>query len=320
MKKYVEKILHAPIYQEDIDIDLPLLLKKQYLFEKWDMDGSGILVAYPSEDVGITVLRQHLRKFEDQTDLPIAFAFEDISIRKAEKMIEEGIPFIQKNKQVYLPFLGVLWRERKRSSARQLPVFKKVSPQTQRFILQAIYHRWFDMNLAAAAEKLDVARMTATRIFNELEVIEPSWIHMDGKERWFSYAMKWDGFWDAVEPYLFNPVIRQYRLKYNKKMLGLPLGGMSAVSRYSMIEDNVYETFAVNRDAEKRLGLSEADQVPGWDQPECVIQVLKYKPFTWKYKDVIDPLTAILSLDKDEKRDPRVEGEIEMIMRKVFNA
>lgn len=121
MKKYVEKILHAPIYQEDIDIDLPLLLKKQYLFEKWDMDGSGILVAYPSEDVGITVLRQHLRKFEDQTDLPIAFAFEDISIRKAEKMIEEGIPFIQKTSKytcLFWVFFGESGKEALHDSYR----------------------------------------------------------------------------------------------------------------------------------------------------------------------------------------------------------
>lgn len=48
------------------------------------------------------------------------------------------------------------------------------------------------------AWRLEVSRMTASRIFDELESIDSGFVHMEGKVRWFSRRMDALAFWKKV--------------------------------------------------------------------------------------------------------------------------
>jgi hypothetical protein len=93
----------------------------------------------------------------------------------------------------------------------------------------------------------------------------------------------------------------------------MKLGGMSAVCHYSMLADNAYTIYAVSKDTTKTLDLKKLPPVPDGEIPDMVIQVMRYD-LDYKKNTAIDPLTAILSLTAEDKKDPRVEGATEEIL------
>ena len=82
-----------------------------------------------------------------------------------------------------------------------------------------------------------------------------------------------------------------------------------------MLSDNSFTTYAITRQAAKNLHLEKLPQVPQGELPTSVIQVMGY---TYLYEEseelVIDPLSAVLSLNQDELNDPRIEGAVREIM------
>ncbi|MFJ7995466.1 hypothetical protein ACIQY5_25575 [Peribacillus frigoritolerans] len=312
MKKYVESTLHVEIQQKEFQSALPLYLKGKYDLEKWQIKGQSVLVAYPKVDVGVVALEKHQSKLEHMFEMPVVFAFETTTRYKIKKMTEKGIAFILNGRQVFMPFFGIVMSE---SNVRDLPEIEKVSIQTQKFILLAIYHRWTIVDMVEASQQLDVSRMTASRVFDELEGIDPNLISKEGKYRQFYQDMELKRFWKRVQPFLFNPVIREYRLEQELYDPVLKLSGISALSRYTMINDNNYPTFSLTREGEKWFRLKERFQVPKWESPGCIVQIVKYK---LDEKDVMDPLSVVLSLSKKEKADPRIEEEIEKLIQRVL--
>ncbi len=308
----MESILHFEIQQKEFQSALPLYLKGKYDLENWQIRGQSVLVAYPKVDIGVVAIEKHRSKLENMFEMPVVFAFEKTTRYKIKKMTEKGIPFILNDRQVFMPFFGIVMND---SNMRDLPEIEKVSIQTQKLILLAIYHRWTIMDMTEVSQQLNVSRMTASRVFDELERIDSSLISKEGKHRKFYLCMELKQFWKSVQPFLFNPVIREYRLEQKLYDPILKLSGISALSQYTMINDNSYPTYSLTRKGEKWCRLKEHSQVPKWESPGCIVQIVKYE---LNEKDVMDPLSVVLSLSKKEKADPRIEEEIEKLIQGVL--
>lgn len=314
MKEYVESILHAEIQYKEFQAALPLYLKGNYDLEQWVINGREVLVAFPKVDIGVVALEKHQSKLKHMFEMPVVFAFETTTRYKIKKMTERGIPFILNRRQVFMPFFGIVMYE---LNLRDIPEIDKVSIQTQKFILLTIYRHWAKMDMAEVSVRLGVSRMTASRVFDELEAIDPELISREGKFRQFFRYMEPERFWNRVKPFLFNPVIRQYRLEQKVYEPDFELSGISALSRYTMIEDNKYPTYSLTREGEKVFHMKERIQVPKWEMPGCIIQIVKYQ-LNLNDNWTMDPLSVVLSLSKQEKSDPRIEGEIEKLIQRVL--
>lgn len=322
--EYVARTLHTEITRTPFDHEnsLPLYLRELFNFEKWTVFGVGFIVASPRENLAAKTLAKHEAKLKSVSGLPIAFGYHESTGYRAERMVEAGIPFIVDGRQLYLPFLGVALSKGhgKRSSLHAADV-DKVSAQTQRFILKVIYENLTDLSVTQTSDILSVAKITASRIYDELEVVNPTWITTDGRIRKFVCEADRAAFWRKVEPYLFNPVVREYRLDRITAIGHLPLSGISAISHYSGLADGPFPTFATTKTQEGELDLKNGKSLAGWDQwddPACVVQVMRYCLDSMN-DAAIDPLSAILSLSDEDKNDPRIEGEIRSIIKGVFD-
>ena len=66
------------------------------------------MAIYPKDNVGLIMLRRDRAKVEKITGLNCAIFLDRTTFYIKEKLLEEGIPFVPKGKQVYLPFIGYL--------------------------------------------------------------------------------------------------------------------------------------------------------------------------------------------------------------------
>ena len=324
MFEYATKTLHTEIIRIPFDAEgsLPPFLEGLYDCEKWTAFGTDFIVATPRENLAVKTLAKHEAKLKTVSGLPVAFGYREATGYRTVRLVEAGIPFIVDGKQLYLPFLGVaLTKERNKKPSPKADSADKVSAQTQRFILKVAYEGLTNLSVTQASELLDVAKITASRIFDELEAIDPTWITTDGRIRKFVCETDQAAFWRKAEPHLFNPVVREYRLDCIPAIEHLPLSGISAISHHSMLADKSYPTYAITKAQEGELGLKTGRGLAGWDQwgdPACVVQVMRYHLDSMD-EAAIDPLSAILSLSEEDKNDPRIEGEIEDIIKEVFD-
>ena len=196
---------------------------------------------------------------------------------------------------------------------RKLPQTERISFITQKLLLIAIYQGWIQTTLTEAATAVGVSKMTVTRCFDELQALGLPFIKTEGKMRRFLWEDSRQALWKTVRPILRNPVSRQYRYGEKFKIGTTKLGGISAISHYSMLADSPYTVCAVSKADAKALDLNIMPPIPDAETPEMVVQVMPYD-LDYGGNAVVDPLTAILSMTDEEMSDPRVEAAVEEIL------
>ena len=294
---------------------LPLYLSKSYELCILTIYGFQCLLARPIEPTNLTALRKQCLHLKKLTGLECVLCLQEARIYTKEKMLSEGIPFIIAGQQIYMPFLGVALASNRKVDVSHVD---RISFSSQKLLLTAIYDDWKKITLTEAASALCVSKMTVTRCFNEIQSLGLSLVQSGHKLRYFSRQNSRRALWESVRPHLRNPVIRQHRLEESIEHRSFRLGGMSAISHYSMLSDNNYMTYGVTKDTAKSINLQKVPVVPKNESPGMVIQVMGYE---YDYHDLtaIDPLSAILTLTDDDLNDPRVEIAVDEILEVCFN-
>lgn len=304
MKEYLEQVMHLSIDEKKYeDTRLPLSCRNAFELTILKLGQLEFLLAAPYEDMNLNVLRKMRLQLERYTGYLCAFYLKKVSWYAAPKMLEEGIPFVWENHQIYLPFLGMLLQE----TAQRLPKnCARISFLTQKLLLKALYENWKDVSAAQASGLLEVSRMSVTRCYDEIEALGMPFLSTQRKSRRFSAMDDKKKMWETILPFMRNPVIRTFHLE-RKPDSDMILSGTAALAEYSMLGEDKYLTYAVKKDQIGASGIKEIREVPMNEDAVCIVQEVGYfLPFG--NGKAVDPLSLTLMLTEEELEDPRVEG------------
>ena len=81
-----------------------------------------------------------------------------------------------------------------------------------------------------------------------------------------------------------------------------------------MLEDNKFPTYAITKKEIQTLQIKKKQLVPKGEEKGCVIQELGYY-INFQKRNLVDPLTVLLSLSDEEKADDRVRISIEEMLK-----
>ena len=311
MKSYIENTLHQPIQIEpynEID-NLPLSLRNGLTLYCLDINTVNFLLIKPNDNTGISELRKIHKRIQQLTGCLCVLYLQEFNQYAISKMIEESIPFIVENKQIYIPFLGIALSQ---SNERILKSCSQISFLTQKLLITAIYQQWEKINITKASEFLNVTKTSITRCFDEIEFLDIPVLKKYGRSRYIIGASDKKAFWNKIKEYMRNPVIHSYLLNDGIET-DLPLSGISALSKYSMIEDNTYPTYAVAKDRLKELKISQIRSTPKGEMPVCVVDEVGYM-INYRKSNTVDPISVSLMITNEEKSDPRIEMAIEKML------
>lgn len=316
MVEYIEKLLHLKAKESAFEQAsvLPLYLKNTYKFSILKLAGVECLTAKPKEKINLATLRKHYKQLKKITEFECVFIFNELNQYAKQRMTAEGIPFIIEKKQIYMPFLGVAIGQMN----RQLEEVNEISFLTQKLLLTAIHQHWQKIPLREAAGLINVSDMSISRCFDEIEAVGLPLIVKEGRGRYFVWQSSKRQLWEQITPFLRNPVYKTYLLQDSILSDSLLLSGMSALCHFSMLADNAYQTYALTKSMAREMQLHKQHCVPAGEVPVMVIQVIQCQiPFD--DANVIDPLTAVLSITEEEKSDPRVEAAIDEVLEEYLS-
>ncbi|HJD27150.1 MAG TPA: helix-turn-helix domain-containing protein [Candidatus Blautia intestinipullorum] len=309
MKDFIEKTLHQKVeiipYKEIKKF--PLVLRTNYQFYRMKIMDQICILAKPEENFGMAALRRQQRQIEHLAGVYCVLYLNNMNYYSRDKMLEEGIPFVWENHQVYIPFLGLLLKQ---NEARVIKPCLKISFLTQKFLLIALYEEWDDLTVTVVAEQIKVSKMSVTRVFDEIESLGIPVLAKRGRSRRYIKIGSKKEIWGTIRPFLRTPLVREYYLERNLSNISIK-SGMSGLAELSMLEDNSYPTYAITKYEIREKGIDQERQIPRDEIPGCVVQEIGYCiPF---YNgNIIDPLSIYLLL-KDVD-DPRVETALEKML------
>ncbi len=314
MKNYLEKVLHQKVTLDDynnIFEDLPLVFRGRYNAYLASMNGVSWIILQPKVDVGLVTLRKDRLRVEQVANLNCALFLDSTTFYIREKLLEEGIPFILKDKQIYLPFIGYLLAE---AQGRNIAPVRIISFLTQKLILTAIYEKWNNVTVSEAAVKLGVTKMSARRSCEEREYLAIAILGMKGKSRVIIIPDDIKELWNQIQPILRNPVIARYELKEDVQIINK--AGISALCEYTLLEDNQYPTYAVTKKDAVLQKIKKMSQAYSEDDIGSVVLELGYF-IDFENKSIEDPISVALSV-KNEAEEDRVAISVEEMLKEYL--
>lgn len=311
MIKYLESILRMDVRIDEpasIYSQIPLLYKGTYNIFIINSGGIEWLAMQPKTNVGLSQLRKNRAFIEKNKQLNVALFLEKSSLYSKDKMIEEGIPFVIQDDTVYLPFLGILLGKKQ----RELKPVHKISFLTQKILLIGLYEGYDKATVTNLAEKISVSKMAISKSFDEIEYLDIGVLNTGERRRTITIKGDKKSIWEQIRLYMRNPVIRVFDLTDDAH---LPRkAGISALSECSLLADNAYPTYAIEKCEIGTSGIREMKQSAKGEDIGC--RVLEVGYFIDSIKgNVQDPLSIVLSIE-DEMSDERVELAVEAMLKK----
>lgn len=301
------KVLYQPWNHTN---ELPYYLLDRYDFQQATLDSVKTLFLYPKTELDqLTSVKKHISKIQKFEPLPVVIILENISRSRLQYMLSAHIPFIVPEKQIYLPFMGVALQNK--FSAESVRT-EQLQPSAQVLFFYYLYQKKRQIYMSDASKKLGFSAMTITRAVRQLEQTTFFTTEKEGVQKKVIGKYTARELYDKMQPYLISPVRKTIYVDKQAPLSPMPLAGMSALSQMSMINPPNVLCYAVNG----KKGVPTGTDILIDASAQVKVELWKYNPNILSGKDVVDPLSLVMSL-KDEP-DERIEEAVDILLNKIW--
>ena len=299
---------------EKIKVSLPNYLidnRELYSVTIFDFD---FLLVYLKEDVDLVQIKKQHAIYKEQLNKEIVFGFDVLLTRQRKSLIREFIPFVSKNEQVFLPFLGSYFNKciEKKDNKKLI----KFQPITQLLFLYIFYSeigkKFSKKEIAALLKTSPMSITRATRELVKADLIKEV---KSGTASYIWSELEKVELYEKAKEYLINPVM-SYAFVDNKDVKDEKIiCGEYALSMLSNLAYTKNAEYALFKDNTKNIDL---DNQYIFDSSTNLIKIEKWKydPVILSSNNIVDPISLILSLK--EINDERVKMSLTELEKEIF--
>ena len=191
-----------------------------------------------------------------------------------------GVAWLSSDNTFHIPFLATS------SLASELRPAPKgaLSPRAQQVAARVIDGSWLGLTTSEVAAELGVSLSSAVNYLKEIEAAVPGAVKSRGRTRFLSDAgLNAAQRYEAFRPRLPSPVVGRAYLKARGatvKAPQLPVSGVTALARVTMIADDPWETRAARvGDKGAAAAIAEGfEEVTRDDEPDLLLERWAYDP------------------------------------------
>jgi hypothetical protein len=309
--EYIQKSTNWKIVPNNITVNVPLYLKSGY--ELWGAKIQDICVVFANvkdETIDIRVHQNAIKRLGELTSCHTVLVFDKLDSRSIESLIKKHIPFVIKDKQIYMPFalLQIQTQNKKNTPLREVSLTIDADVILVGYLDNQINSGMMIKDIAGVINRELRATSQALNVLEALRYIQ---IEAQGRSRYIHFISPMEVY-ERLEEEAKLPV------KYNffaKGYIGEKLySGFTALSNYSTLVEEKIKTVAISHKqlTSEQLEALECDE----DEAEYKIEVWDREPSIFAHNDTINPLYVIRFFKNDE--DERVQEAIEQIETKII--
>jgi len=281
----------------------------RYDYYQVDLLGSKVLLIHEKESkASLSEVKKHLKMLSNRGIKNAVILFTEISLYKRKIMMQEKIPFIIVDGQMYLPFLGL---DLAKITKRAIDKTNQFTPIAQALYLYFLYNATHAKTINEISQLFGITQMHASRAFTELYDKDLLTYSLGGKtNRTKIYTRIADPFYyQEGHNYLKNPIINTLVSTHN-----IPHGpkcGVYALSQLTSISQPDYETYIIKKSERNKYAHAY----------DCKWELGNFKQYeVWSYDptlisegDTVDILSLYLTLR--DLNDPRIEEELIYLLK-----
>ena len=290
---------------------LPLFILNDFLVQKAIINDIECLSLTPKGDLPtLPAFKKQISIIKEIENVPIFLQLDAISSFRRQNLLENKIPFILKDKIVYLPFMATYLTNAQYEDKN----VEKISLATQLLFTWILYQNTNKYYVSDAVKSLGFSNMTLTRSYRQLCATQLFEEHKDSRKIFLTTNLSKVDLFNKMRPYLQSPFYTQgYILKKEITKDMIPAGEF-AFSQYTYINPPNLKTYAIEKKHSKNIKLQR--ECYSYDE-QVELQIWKYNPLLFSQnRKNIDDISLILSLLGNE--DERLDIEIENLLKKIF--
>ncbi len=291
---------------------LSLKLAGDYEYFLVQLLGEEFLLVRPYEQQTIKKIKLQLSLIEEQANMPVAVILEKTTVYIMKKMLQEKVPFVAVDQQMYLPFMA-LYIKKQRNILMETVVHEKFTPATQMIFLFILYSEKEIFCIEELSEQLSISSMTVVRGMDELKrigLVDYEIGGQTGRKKVFRRIPRKE-YYGIGKNYLQNPVRKTIFVSKIPNHLNAYKSGLTALGEQTMLGEPSQEVYAVDSKAEKQLKEFQVSKETAMEEIMPKVQIMKYDIGTLTTGEYVDPITLITGLDE---KDDRIEIAIEEFM------
>lgn len=317
MLNYISEVLNINCSQIDIPFDkiiLPLYLDL-YEIQPISLDGVKVLFITPRETLSnVKALKKHLEKMQSLSGCFVSLLLNDISETRKKSFLENHIPFVVINNQIYLPFMAIYLQEKNKT---KIEAVSQLTPAAQLVFINFFKQNSEALAVASFAKKLQFSEMSTTRALRQLVatgLFEIKKGTITNSNLLVTKVKDKEELFNKIEPYLINPVKNFFYIdkeELNNKEL-LP-SGETYLSMFSMLGKEELDTWAFyGKATDFKTATSELTDV----SRQARIEIWKYNPKLVCLEETNDSISVYLSLKNSV--DARIIKENKKLITKAI--
>ena len=296
----------------DDAIKIPIFLRSIYKFYTMQILGNlCILLEIIDEGPGIDIIKKHINRIERITNHQIVLYYKEITRYRRKSLIENNIPFVIEDGQIFLPFLGLHLKKIDDSVQKEI---KKFTPSAQIAYLYFFYNKDTAINITDFSGIFGLTLMTASRALNELYNAKLLTYEIGGKtgrSKEYSRISNHDYF-EKGSVLLNSPIKKVVYVKKAPKESYV--SGLEALAELSMLNPPNYKVRAIYEGYlnSKDLEIIKNEDIIK-DEKLVELQIWRYNPKLFAKEDTVDKVSLYASLK--EENDERIEQALEEVLR-----
>ena len=317
MLNYIKEVLNINCSQIDMPLDkiiLPLYLDL-YEIQPFSLDGVKVLFITPRETLSnVKAVKKHLEKMQSLSGCFVSLMLNDISEKRKKSFLENHIPFVVTNNQIYLPFMAIYLQEKNKT---KIEAVSQLTPAAQLVFINFFKQNSRELAVANFAKKLQFSEMSTTRALRQLVatgLFEIKKGNITNSNLLVTKVKDKEELFNKIEPYLINPVKNFFYIdkeELNNKEL-LP-SGVTYLSMFSMLGKEELDTWAVyGKATDFKTVTSELTDV----SRQARIEIWKYNPKLVCLEETNDSISVYLSLKNST--DARISKENKKLITKAI--
>ena len=290
---------------------LPLFILNDFLVQKAIINDIECLSLTPKEDLPtLPAFKKQISIIKEIENVPIFLQLDVISSFRRQNLLKNKIPFILKDKIVYLPFMATYLT----NTQYEEKTIEKISLATQLLFTWILYQNANKYYVSDAVKSLGFSNMTLTRAYRQLCATQLLEEHKDGRKIFLTKKLSKVELFNKMKPYLQSPFYTQgYILKKEITKDMIPASEF-AFSQHTHLNPPKLKTYAIEKKHSKNIKLQR--ECYSYDE-QVELQIWKYNPLIFSpNQKKIDVISLILSLLG--KEDARLYIEIENLLKKIF--
>ena len=310
MLNYIGKTLgcaaEAVIFS--IPRSFPMYLKNEYSYEEYLIEGQLCLFAKPAE-FNLAKYKKHKAKIEKLTNTRVVLNLDSITNYQRKALLDEKIPFVVKDYQIYLPFLAICLSEKYKN---KLSV-EKFTPTAQLVFLYLFYNNT-EMTETEISKRLNCTVMSASRAYKMLVECGLFDYKYDGRKKYIVTDKSKSELLRAAEPFMIDPVEKTVYFNKDVDLSNHLKSGCYALSEKSMLDfAESDKCYALTKDEYKNIsGRIDKEQYHSIGGTKT--EVWSYSPIFLTNNNSVDDISLIMSMKNET--DERIAVEIDRVRRK----